>query len=49
MVGLRVQRRGGRPAKLTPTQQRRLREVLAAGPQAAGFPTGCWDALLSSR
>jgi transposase len=46
VTGLRVQWRGGRPQKLTPTQQRRLRAVLDAGPQAAGFPTGCWYALL---
>lgn len=44
--GLRVQWRGGRPPKLTPTQRRRLAEVVEAGPEAAGFPTGCWHALL---
>ena len=44
--GLRVHWRGGRPAKLTPTQRRRLAEIVAAGPEAAGFPTGCWHALL---
>ncbi len=44
--GLRVRWRGGRPSKLTPTQRARLQEVVTAGPQAAGFPTGCWNALL---
>jgi putative transposase len=46
VAGLRVQWRGGRPKKLTPTQQQRLAEVIEAGPAAAGFPTGCWHALL---
>lgn len=46
MAGLRVQWKGGRPQKLTPTQQRRLAELVRAGPEAAGFPTGCWHALL---
>jgi len=46
VAGLHVQWRGGRPSKLTPTQQARLKEVVTAGPQAAGFPTGCWNALL---
>ena len=46
VAGLTVQWRGGRPCKLTPTQQARLKEIVTAGPQAAGFPTGCWNALL---
>ncbi len=46
VAGLQVQWRGGRPSKLTPTQKARLQEVVMAGPQAAGFPTGCWNALL---
>jgi len=44
--GLRVHWRGGRPAKLTSTQRRRLAAIVQAGPEAAGFPTGCWHALL---
>ena len=44
--GLRVQWRGGRPQKLTKTQRQRLAEIIEAGPEAAGFPTGCWHALL---
>ena len=32
----------GRPAKLTPTQKRRLCALITAGPEAAGFATGCW-------
>ena len=46
VAGLRVQWKGGRPPKLTPTQRQRLAEVVKAGPEAAGFPTGCWHALL---
>ena len=46
MAGLQVRWRGGRPCKLTLTQRVRLKEVVTAGPQAAGFPTGCWNALL---
>lgn len=36
----------GRPSKLTPTQKERLKALLAAGPLAAGYPTGCWSSLL---
>lgn len=46
VAGLRVQWRGGRPPKLTATQRQRLAELIDAGPEAAGFPTGCWHALL---
>lgn len=46
VAGLRVQWQGGRPRKLTPTQRQRLAEIVQAGPEAAGFPTGCWHALL---
>lgn len=37
---------GGRKAKLTPTQKKRLCALLDAGPKAAGFETACWSALL---
>ncbi len=46
VAGLRVQWRGGRPSKLTRRQKRRLVELVKAGPEAAGFPTGCWTACL---
>jgi len=36
----------GRPCKLTPTQRERLKELVAAGPLAAGYPTGCWSSAL---
>ena len=36
----------GRPAKLTPTQKQRLRALVAAGPEAAGYATGCWNSAM---
>lgn len=36
----------GRPPKLTKTQKQRLKAWVQAGPMAAGYPTGCWTALL---
>jgi transposase len=32
----------GRPTKLTATQRQRLKELVLAGPEAAGYDTGCW-------
>jgi transposase len=46
VAGLRVRWRGGRPAKLTKAQRQRLAAIIEGGPEAAGFPTGCWHALL---
>ena len=40
------QQGGGRPPRLTKTQKQRLGDLIDAGPQAAGFDTGCWSALL---
>ncbi|GAC1355165.1 MAG: IS630-like element ISDra3 family transposase [Candidatus Dormibacteria bacterium] len=33
----------GRPAKLTPRQKQRLRALVVAGPEAAGYASGCWN------
>jgi transposase len=33
----------GRPARLTPTQKQRLHALVSAGPEAAGYATGCWN------
>lgn len=46
VAGLRVHWHGGRPPKLTKTQRQRLAALIEGGPEAAGFPTGCWHALL---
>lgn len=37
---------GGRKAKLTPTQKKRLCTLLDAGPQAVGFESGGWNSVL---
>jgi transposase len=33
---------GGRPAKLTPRQKKRLVELIEAGPLVVGCETACW-------
>jgi len=33
----------GRPARLTKSQKQHLAALVAAGPEAAGYPTGCWN------
>jgi transposase len=33
----------GRPARLAKAQKQRLAALVAAGPEAAGYPTGCWN------
>jgi len=38
---------GGRKAKLTPTQKKRLGELIDAGPEAADFGSGCWTLRVS--
>jgi transposase len=45
-ASLRRRTSPGRPPKLPPAQKQRLKEVIAAGPEAAGYPTGCWNAAL---
>ncbi len=46
VAALRSAPRAGRPAKLTGAQKQRLRELLLAGPEAAGFSTGGWHSPL---
>lgn len=36
----------GRPANLTKTQKQHLKELITAGPEEAGYPTGCWNSAL---
>ena len=36
-------RPSGRPRKLTPSQRRELATLITAGPQAAGYTSGCWN------
>src|SRR5262249_42680558 len=40
------QRPSGRPAKLTKTQRQTLAALIEAGPQASGYPSGCWSAII---
>src|SRR5919109_5527394 len=37
---------GGRRPKLTPSQKKRLVELIEAGPLVVGFETACWNAVL---
>ncbi len=36
----------GRPARLTKAQKQRLAALVEAGPEAAGYPTGCWNSAI---
>ena len=38
----------GRPAKLTPSQRKELRELVLAGPLASGYESACWTATMIS-
>ena len=46
LASLAYRRPPGRPAKLTPTQKQRLHALVSAGPEAAGYGTGCWNSAL---
>jgi transposase len=46
LASLKPKWKGGRPPKLSKSQKRRLCELVKAGPQAAGYPSGCWSGLL---
>ncbi len=46
VAGLRSAPPAGRIPKLTGAQKARLRELLLAGPEAAGYPTGAWHSPL---
>lgn len=45
-ASLPYQRPPGRPARLTQTQKQQLYETVKAGPEAAGYETGCWTTVL---
>ena len=45
-ASLRSRRSPGRPAKLTAAQKQRLCDLISAGPEAAGYETGCWNSAL---
>lgn len=46
LASLVYRRAPGRPPKLTKTQRREVAELITAGPEAAGYATGCWSAVL---
>lgn len=46
LESLPYQRPSGRPPKLTPKQRTELKEVIEAGPQAAGYQSACWTTVL---
>ena len=46
VASLSYQKPAGRPSKLTKTQRKELVALLEAGPEAAGYTTGCWSAVL---
>jgi transposase len=46
LASLVYRRAPGRSPKLTPTQRQELADLITAGPEAAGYATGCWSALL---
>lgn len=46
MDSLRYRHSGGRPGKLTPSQKKRLVELIEAGPLVVGLETACWNAVV---
>jgi transposase len=44
--GIRYQPAPGRPPRLTKTEKRQLYDLVQAGPEAAGYATGCWTSVL---
>jgi transposase len=46
VASLSCRKPAGRPPKLTKTQKRGLIAPIKAGPEAAGYTTGCWSAVL---
>lgn len=46
VVTLAYQKSPGRPSKLTKTQRKELGALIQAGPEAAGYMTGCWSTVL---
>src|ERR671939_539455 len=46
VASLAYQRPPGRPSKLTKTPRQELTALISAGPQAAGYSSGCWSATM---
>lgn len=45
-ASLHYRRPPGRPVRLTKTQRKELAELITAGPEAAGYSSGCWTAVM---
>jgi transposase len=43
---LEYQNAPGRPPRLTKSQKRELAQWIEEGPEACGYPTGCWTSIL---
>jgi transposase len=43
LARLTSKRPSGHPSQLTTAQRREWADVITAGPQAAGYPAGCWN------
>lgn len=46
LTSLKPNWKGGRPSKLNKSQKKHLCDLIKAGPQTAGYPSGCWSGLL---
>lgn len=46
VAGLKPKWKGGRPSKLSTSQKKDLVALIEAGPEAAGFASGCWNSAL---
>jgi transposase len=46
IASLSYRRPPGRPPKLTKTQRKELSDLLTAGPEAAGYASGCWSSVV---
>jgi transposase len=43
---LAYKKSSGRPPRLSKTQRKELKELISAGPEAAGYVPGCWTAIM---
>lgn len=46
LESLHYRRPPGRPARLTQTQRKELAQLIEAGPEAAGYLSACWNAVM---
>ena len=46
IASLHYKKPPGRPAKLSKSQRRELKQIIEAGPQEAGYASACWTSLM---